>query len=88
MRLKLPKCWKVEDQCLGQLKCVPQPGRQPIVELNGPKSASKKGSVVQTILNHTDIILHNISDNNLNLFVRRSYSEDLWLWINDSARFI
>ena len=48
----------------------------------------KKGSVVQTILNHTDIILHNISDNNLNLFVRRSYSEDLWLWINDSARFI
>ena len=29
-----------------------------------------------------------IDDNNLNLFVRRSFSEDLWLWINDSARFL
>ncbi len=48
----------------------------------------KKGAVVQTILNHTDIILHNKDDNNLNLFVRRSFSEDLWLWINDSTRFI
>jgi len=48
----------------------------------------KKGSVAQTLLNHTDVILHNIDDNNLNLFVRRSFSEDLWLWINDSARFL
>ena len=48
----------------------------------------KKGSVAQTLLNHTDVILHNINDNNLNLFVRRSFSEDLWLWINDSARFL
>ena len=37
----------------------------------------KKGSVAQTLLNHTDVILHNIDDNNLNLFVRRSFSEDL-----------
>ena len=28
----------------------------------------KKGSVAQTLLNHTDVILHNIDDNNLNLF--------------------
>ena len=48
----------------------------------------KKGSVAQTLLNHTDVILHNIDDNNINLFVRRSFSEDLWLWINDSARFL
>ena len=48
----------------------------------------KKGSVAQTLLNHADVILHNIDDNNLNLFVRRSFSEDLWLWINDSARFL
>ena len=49
---------------------------------------NKKGSVVQTIVNHIDVILHHKEDNNLNLFVRRSFSEDLWLWINDSAKFI
>ena len=49
---------------------------------------NKKGSVAQTIVNHVDVILHNYEDNNLNLFVRRSFSEDLWLWLNDSARFI
>ena len=48
----------------------------------------RKGSVTQTLLNHTDVILHNIDDNNLNLFVRRSFSKDLWLWINDSASFL
>ena len=48
----------------------------------------KKGSVAQTLVNHVDVILHNIDNNELNLFVRRSFSEDLWLWINDSARFI
>ena len=48
----------------------------------------KKGMVVQTILNHTDVIIHNTGDNNVNLFVRRSFSEDLWLWINDSGKFL
>ena len=48
----------------------------------------KKGSVVQTVLNHVDVIMHNKDQNELNLFVRRSFSEDLWLWINDSARFL
>ena len=48
----------------------------------------KKGSVTQTLFNHIDVILHNRDNNELNLFVRRSFSEDLWLWINDSARFI
>ena len=48
----------------------------------------KKGSVAQTLINHVDVILHNKDNNELNLFVRRSFSEDLWLWINDSARFI
>ena len=48
----------------------------------------KKGSVAQTLVNHVDVILHNRDNNELNLFVRRSFSEDLWLWINDSARFI
>ena len=49
---------------------------------------NKKGSVVQTVLNHVDVIIHNKDENDLNLFVRRSFSEDLWLWINDSARFL
>ena len=52
------------------------------------KNFKKKGSVVQTVVNHVDVIIHNIDDKNLNLFVRRSFSEDLWLWINDSARFL
>jgi len=47
-----------------------------------------KGSVVQTLLNHIDVIIHNKDINNLNLFVRRSFSNHLWSWLNDSARFI
>ena len=47
-----------------------------------------KGAVTQTLLNHTDVIIHNKNINNLNLFVRRSFSGHLWLWLKDSARFI
>ena len=47
-----------------------------------------KGSVVQTLVNHIDVIIHNKDINNLNLFVRRSFSNHLWLWMNDSARFV
>ena len=47
-----------------------------------------KNSVTQTLLNHTDVIIHHTEINEINLFVRRSFSEDLWLWIKDSARFI
>ena len=47
-----------------------------------------KGSVVQTLVNHIDVIIHNKNTNNLNLFVRRSFSKHLWSWMNDSARFI
>ena len=49
---------------------------------------SKKGSVVQTIVNHVDVIVHNKNNNDLNLFVRRSFSNHLWSWLNDSSRFI
>ncbi len=49
---------------------------------------SSKGAVTQTLLNHIDIIIHNKNINNLNLFVRRSFSSHLWSWMNDSARFI
>ncbi len=49
---------------------------------------NSKGAVTQTLLNHIDIIIHNKNINDLNLFVRRSFSAHLWSWINDSARFI
>ena len=47
-----------------------------------------KGAVTQTLLNHIDVIIHNKDKNNLNLFVRRSFSNHLLLWMNDSARFV
>ena len=49
---------------------------------------NSKGAVAQTLLNHIDVIIHNKDINNLNLFVRRSFSNHLWLWMNDSARFV
>ena len=49
---------------------------------------NSNGSVTQTLLNHTDVIIHNKNINDLNLFVRRSFSKHLWSWLNDSARFI
>ncbi len=49
---------------------------------------NSKGAVTQTLLNHIDVIIHNKNINDLNLFVRRSFSIHLWSWMNDSARFI
>ena len=45
----------------------------------------KKGAVTQTILNKIDIIVHNLDKNIVNLFVRRSFSEHLFSWMNDAA---
>ena len=45
----------------------------------------KKGSTTQTLLNNIDVIIHNKGENLVNLFVRRSFSEHLPSWINDSA---
>ena len=55
---------------------------------NFNKFKDSKGAVTQTLLNHIDVIIHNKDVNNLNLFVRRSFSNHLWLWMNDSARFV
>ena len=55
---------------------------------NFNKFEDSKGAVTQTLLNHIDVIIHNKDANNLNLFVRRSFSNHLWSWMNDSARFI
>ena len=53
--------------------------------LNFNEFKEKKGSTAQTILNHIDVIIHHKNSNNVNLFVRRSFSEHLWSWINDAA---
>ena len=45
----------------------------------------KKGSTTQTVLNHIDVILHHKDENVVNLFVRRSFSEHLFNWIDDCA---
>jgi sarcosine oxidase subunit gamma len=45
----------------------------------------KRGSTTQTLLNNIDVIIHNKGENLVNLFVRLSFSEHLYSWINDSA---
>ena len=45
----------------------------------------KKGSTTQTVLNHIDVILHHKEENVVNIFVRRSFAEHLWSWVEDSA---
>ena len=52
------------------------------------KFKNLKGAATQTLLNHIDIIIHNKNINDVNIFVRRSFSNHLWSWMNDSARFI
>ena len=46
---------------------------------------NKKGAVTQTILAKIDVIIHNQDKNDVNLFVRRSFAEHLFSWMNDAA---
>ena len=46
---------------------------------------NKKGAVAQTLLHHIDVIIHLKEIDNVNLFVRRSFSEHLMSWIDDTA---
>ena len=46
---------------------------------------NKKGAVIQTILLKVDVIIHNHNKNEVNLLVRRSFSQHLFSWMNDSA---
>jgi len=41
----------------------------------------------QTLLNNVDITIIKKDNENVDLLVRRSFSEYLWSWLNDSARF-
>jgi len=52
---------------------------------NFNKFQNKKGAVAQTILLKTDVIIHNLNKNQVNLFVRRSFSQHLFSWMIDSA---
>ena len=53
--------------------------------LNFGSFKTKKGPVAQTLLAQVDIIIHHRELNDVNLFVRRSFSEHLVSWINDAA---
>ena len=46
---------------------------------------NKKGSVAQTIISKIDVTIHNQDQNVANLFVRRSFSQHLFSWMNDAA---
>jgi sarcosine oxidase subunit gamma len=46
---------------------------------------NKKGAVAQTILTKIDIIIRNQDKNTVNLFIRRSFSQHLFSWMNDAA---
>jgi sarcosine oxidase, subunit gamma len=46
---------------------------------------NRKGAVIQTIILKVDVIIHNLNKNEVNLFVRRSFSQHLFSWLNDSA---
>ncbi|MDC0516543.1 sarcosine oxidase subunit gamma [Candidatus Pelagibacter sp.] len=46
---------------------------------------TKNGLVIQTILAHIDVIIHHKEIDEVNLFVRRSFSQHLCSWISDSA---
>jgi len=43
---------------------------------------------VQTLLNNIDITIIKKDNENIDLLVRRSFSEHLWDWIKDSANFV
>ena len=45
----------------------------------------RKGSTTQTLLNNIDVIIHNKDQNYVNLFVRRSFANHLFDWMNDFA---
>jgi len=42
----------------------------------------------QTLLNNIDVTIIKNNNENVDLFVRRSFSEHLWSWLSDSARFL
>ena len=48
----------------------------------------KNNYSAQTILNNIDITIIKKDNENVDLLVRRSFANHLWLWLCDSARFL
>ena len=48
----------------------------------------ENNKVVQTIINHIDVTIHRKSENDVDLYVRRSFAGYLWDWLKDSAKLI
>jgi len=46
----------------------------------------KKGSTTQTLLNNIDVIIRNKDKDLVNIFVRRSFAQHLFSWINDACK--
>ena len=67
-----------------RLEVLSQPGGVPLSKAIYD-FVNKKGAVTQTILTKIDIIVHNQDKNVVNLFVRRSFSQHLFSWMNDAA---
>ncbi len=44
--------------------------------------------VIQTVLNNVDVTIHRKTKDEIDLYVRRSFSQYLWEWIKDSASII
>ena len=44
--------------------------------------------VIQTIVNNVDVTLHRKTKEEVDLYVRRSFSNHLWSWIKDSSNFL
>jgi sarcosine oxidase, subunit gamma len=42
----------------------------------------------QTLLNNIDVIIIKKDNENIDLLTRRSFSQHLWLWLEDSSRFL
>ena len=46
----------------------------------------KRGSTTQTLLNNIDVIIQNKDKDLVNIFVRRSFAQHLFSWINDACK--
>ena len=44
------------------------------------------GQVAQTVIGRADVVLHQIDDMGFEIYVRRSFAQYLWLWLEDAGR--
>ena len=55
---------------------------------NFESDSFSNNKVVQTVLNHIDVTIHKKDENNIDLYVRRSFAKHLWNWLKDSSNLI